>query len=126
MVHVVGANDPSLDYLGSYLNSYRDTIQGPLYGANVTTFSRLTTGPETPLTNALMTQLFNNGISLLNYFGHSAATALDYNLNSPEQFSNYGKYPVFLVNGCNAGNIYSFDTSRLSQITSLSAMRMDQ
>ena len=120
MVHVVGANDPNLDYLGGYLNSYRDIIQGPLYGANVSTFSRLTTGPETPVTNALMTELFNNGISLINYFGHSAATALDYNLNSPAQFNNYGKYPVFLVNGCNAGNIYSYDTSRLSLITSLS------
>lgn len=120
MVHVVGANDPGLDYLGTYLNNYRDIIQGPLYGANVSTFSRLTTGPETPVTNALMTDLFNNGISLINYFGHSAATALDYNLNSPAQFNNYGKYPVFMVNGCNAGNIYSYDTSRLSLTTSLS------
>ena len=67
-----------------------------------------------------MENLFHNGISLLNYFGHSAATGLDYNLNSPDQFDNYGKYPVFTVNGCNAGNIFSYDTSRLSLITSLS------
>lgn len=121
MVHVVGANDPSLDVaLTRDQNAYKAIIEGPEYGANVTSFNRTATGPETPQTNALMTSLFNNGISLLNYFGHSASTALDYNLNSPDQFSNYGKYPVFLVNGCNAGNIYSFDTSRISIITSLS------
>ncbi len=121
MVHVVGANDPSLDLaLTRDQNAYKAIIEGPQYGANVTSFNRTTTGPETPQTNALMSSLFSSGISLLNYFGHSASTALDYNLNSPDQFSNYGKYPVFLVNGCNAGNIYSFDTSRLLAITSLS------
>lgn len=121
MVHVVGANDISLDAsLTAHLNNYRDIIEDTLYGANVTSFNRTATGPETPATNALMESLFNDGISLLNYFGHSAATQLDYNLNSPDQFDNYGKYPVFTVNGCNAGNIYSFDTSRLQLITSLS------
>lgn len=123
MVHVVGANDPNLDAaLTAHLNSYRDIVIDTFYGANVTSFNKTSTGPVTPITNALMEQLFNNGISLLNYFGHSAATALDYNLNSPDQYNNYGKYPMFLVNGCSAGNIFSFDTSRLSIITSLSEL----
>jgi hypothetical protein len=67
-----------------------------------------------------MENQFNNGLALLNYFRAFCCTALDYNLNDPNQFSNTGKYPVFIVNGCNAGNIYSYDTSRLSLITSLS------
>ncbi len=121
MVHVVGANDPSLDAsLTLHLKHYEDTIEGPSFGANVFSFNKTATGSETPYTNALMTQLFNKGITLLNYFGHSASTTLDYNIKSPDQFDNYGKYPVFMVNGCNAGNIYSYDTSRLSVITSLS------
>ena len=121
MVHVVGANDPNLDYtLTGDLDSYKAIIEDTLYGASVFSFNKKATGPETPYTNSLMTQLFANGISLLNYFGHSAATALDYNLKSPDQFSNYGKYPVFMVNGCNAGNIFSYDTSRFSLTTSLS------
>ncbi|HEY6978328.1 MAG TPA: C25 family cysteine peptidase [Chitinophagaceae bacterium] len=120
VVHVVGANDASLDYLIGYQNNYKNIIEDTFYGANVFSFNRLSTGPETPVTQALMTQLFNNGISIINYFGHSAATRLDYNLNSPEDFDNYGKYPMFMVSGCNAGNIYSYDTSRFSVITSLS------
>ena len=95
MVHVVGANDASLDFiLSSHQNNYKRIIEDTLYGANVSSFNRTETGPETPVTNALMENLFHNGISLLNYFGHSAATGLDYNLNSPDQFDNYGKYPV--------------------------------
>ena len=84
MVHVVGANDASLDFiLSSHQNNYKRIIEDILYGANVSSFNRTETGPETPVTNALMENLFHNGISLLNYFGHSAATGLDYNLNSP-------------------------------------------
>jgi hypothetical protein len=120
VVHVVGANDASLDYLIGYQNNYKNIIEDTFFGANVFSFNRLSTGPETPLTQTLMTQLFNNGISLIDYFGHSAATRLDYNLNSPNDFNNYGKYPMFMVSGCNAGNIYSYDTSRFSVITSLS------
>lgn len=122
MVHVTGANtNPGLDLtLTADLNQYKNIIQGPLYGADVHSFNRTETGPQTQATNALMTQYFNDGISLLNYFGHSAATQLDYNLNDPDAYNNSEKYPVFLVNGCNAGNIYSYDTSRFSVITSLS------
>lgn len=121
VVHVVGSNDLSLDgLLTGLMNVYGSVVRDTLFGANVFSFNRTTTGPETAATDALMTQLFNNGISLLNYFGHSAATSLDYHLNDPEVFNNAGKYPVFMVNGCNAGNIYSFDTSRFSLITSLS------
>lgn len=121
MVHVTGANDPSLDFaLTSDLNSYKAIIEGPLYGASVFSFNRTATGLETPYTEELMKNQFNNGLALLNYFGHSAATQLDYNLNEPTAFNNTGKYPVFIVNGCNAGNIYSYDTSRLTRVSSLS------
>ena len=57
---------------------------------------------------------------MLTYFGHSAATQLDYNLNNPLDYTNPGKYPVFLLNGCNAGNFFDYDTSRISNITSFS------
>ena len=121
MVHVVGANDIPLDAaLTLHLNDYKNTIEGPLYGASVFSFNRTATGLQTPYTQSLMINQFNTGLALLNYFGHSAATALDYNLDDPYVFSNAGKYPVFLVNGCNAGNIYSYDTLRFTKITSLS------
>lgn len=121
IVHVVGANDASLDLsLSSFMRNYQSIIEDTLYGATVTNFNKTTTGPVTPIVNSLMSQLFQQGISLLNYFGHSSASSLDYNLDDPTAYNNTGKYPVFLVGGCNAGNLYSFDTTRFSVLGTLS------
>lgn len=121
IVHVVGANDANLDVrLSSFMRNYQAIIEDTLYGAAVTNFNKTTTGPVTPIVNNLMTQLFEKGISLLNYFGHSSASSLDYNLDDPAAYNNTGKYPMFLVGGCNAGNLYSFDTSRFSVLGTLS------
>ncbi len=121
IVHVVGANDANLDVrLSSFMRNYQTIIEDTLYGATVTNFNKTTTGPVTPLVNGLMSQLFQQGVSLINYFGHSSASSLDYNLDDPAAYNNTGKYPVFLVGGCNAGNLYSFDTSRFSVLGTLS------
>ncbi|WP_207492763.1 C25 family cysteine peptidase [Aridibaculum aurantiacum] len=120
VVHVEGGNDPNIsNLLGAYLRSYENIIKDTLFGANVVTFSKTTTGPVTPIVNQLMQQMFSSGISLLNYFGHSSATALDYNLEDPYSYNNQGKYPMFIVNGCNAGNMFSFDTARFVVLSTL-------
>jgi hypothetical protein len=121
IIHVVGANDASLDLsLTAYMRNYQSIIEDTLYGAKVFNFNKSTTGPVTPITSSFMQQLIENGISLLSYFGHSSASSLDYNLDNPENYNNTGKYPMFIVNGCNAGNLYSFDTARFSTINTLS------
>jgi hypothetical protein len=121
IVHVVGANDANLDIrLSSFMGNYETIIEDSLYGATVTNFNKTSTGPVTPIVNSLMSELFEKGISLINYFGHSSASSLDYNLDDPAAYNNTGKYPMFLVGGCNAGNLYSFDTSRFSILGTLS------
>jgi len=121
VVHVAGANDASLDVrLTSYLRNYENTIRDTLYGGNVINFNKTSTGPATTIVSSLMEQTFQKGISLLNYFGHSSSSSLDYNLDDPAVYNNTGKYPFFCVNGCNAGNLYSFDTSRFSNLNTLS------
>jgi len=121
MIHVVGANsDPGLDQsLTAEENNYANIISGPSFGANVYSFNT-TTVSSAYAASQLLQQLFTNGVSILNYFGHSAATTLDYNLGNWQLYNNAGKYPLFIINGCNAGNIFSFDSTRLSSITSLS------
>lgn len=120
VVSVEGANDATLDVLLSgYLDNYKGIMEDTLAGATVALFTKLSTGAATPLVNAEMSRLFTRGIGFLTYFGHSAATSLDYNLNDPGVYNNIGKYPLFMVNGCGAGNFYDYDTSRLEIITSL-------
>jgi hypothetical protein len=121
IVHVTGADEPGLNaVLTADLNGYKTIVQDTLFGGNVYSFNKTTSSSGTEILDALMQQLFTDGISLLNYFGHSSASILDYNLSSPQDYNNPGKYPVFIVNGCDAGNIYSFDTTRFTTLNSLS------
>ena len=57
--------------------------------------------------------LFSNGIGILDYFGHSSASTLGFNLDDPSIYTNQSKYPVMYVNGCYAGNYYTYDPGRL-------------
>lgn len=121
VVQVIGANDQGLEaILESYMRNYENKIEDTLFGGYVSNFNKTESGPVTPITNAHMSDLFSQGISLVNYFGHSSATSLDYNLDDPAAYNNTGKYPVFLVSGCLAGNIYSYDVSRSTLFGTLS------
>jgi hypothetical protein len=121
MIHVIGADDAGLNAtLSADMNSYRTIAVDTLFGANVNTFNKTVSTVGADVQDALMKDLFSTGTTLLNYFGHSSASILDYNLNLPQDYNNPGKYPVFIVNGCDAGNIFSFDTARFSTLNSLS------
>jgi hypothetical protein len=120
LVHVAGADDPGLDALLSfYLNTYKAKAIDTLMGATVADFNKTTGSSISPITIADMNKYFTQGINLLTYFGHSAASGLSYNLNDPNDYNNQGKYPTFLVNGCSAGNFFDFDGIRFSSKTSL-------
>lgn len=120
IMHVAGSNDLAIEtLLINYLNQYKQIARDTLLGANVFDFNtQVTGGGATPAVVQQIKNLFKEGVSLLTYFGHSAATQLDYNLNNPEDYDNTGKYPMFLLNGCNAGNFFDFDTTRFSVVTS--------
>ena len=121
VVHVVGANDAGLEsLLKGYMDVYKATIKDTMFGGNVYTFSKSTTGPATPIVNSLLGNLFETGIGLISYFGHSSATSLDYNLDDPNTYNSTGKYPLFLVSGCLAGDLYYFDPPRFTTLNTIS------
>ncbi|MEZ4978911.1 MAG: C25 family cysteine peptidase [Chitinophagales bacterium] len=47
----------------------------------------------------------NDGFPIT-FFGHSYAGGFDLSFDDPENYTNLGKYPVFLANGCNSGLIH--------------------
>jgi hypothetical protein len=121
IVHIIGASDPALDtILKQYMGNYRQIIADTLFGAKVTTFSKNSSNLVEQLNNTHMQQLFEEGISLITYFGHSSTSTLEFNLDNPENYNNAGKYPMFLGLGCNAGNFFNFNAVRLQTKETLS------
>jgi Peptidase family C25 len=115
IIHVTGATEPFLEaVLCNYMAFYQQTISDTLVGANVYRFCSSTIDQNNQVAGNLFPQLFTNGIGVLTYFGHSSASTLGFNLDDPSLYSNQSKYPVMYINGCYAGNYFTFDPSRLS------------
>lgn len=57
-----------------------------------------------------VTDRVNQGVGYITFFGHSSGTVTDIEIGRVSDpsfgFANKGKYPVFLVNGCKAGEIF--------------------
>lgn len=121
IVHVTGASDPYLGVvLCNYMSVYRQLVEDTLFGGNVYSFCKNTAVPDDQNNSNRIAKLFEEGISILNYFGHSSATTLEFNLDNPESYNNEGKYPVFFVNGCYAGNFFAYNAQRAQQHVTLS------
>ncbi len=121
IMHVVGGKDSAenaifRNYMGIYENIARDT----LYGAHVETFAKATTAAVQQIQSQRIENLFQEGLGMIGYFGHSSANLLEFNLSSPEVYINPGKYPFFNVSGCSAGNFFVFDPLRLNGNLTLS------
>lgn len=125
VVHIVGASEDALgNLLLSLIRSYENIIKDTLFGAKVSTFAKTSANSVEQLSNNDLTRLFQEGINIITYFGHSSATTLEYNLDNPENYNNQGKYPVFIGLGCNAGNFFNYNPTRLSTRETISEKYM--
>ncbi|MFN8291987.1 MAG: C25 family cysteine peptidase [Chitinophagaceae bacterium] len=115
-VHVVGAGDGALgNTLTTAMNGFARIVSDTFYGANVNTFTKVSTAPVEQLNASRLYDLMKNGIGMLTYFGHSSATTLEFNLDNPDGYDNTdGKYPFFILLGCSAGNFFNFNLARLA------------
>lgn len=114
VVHVTGSSDAYLGtVLCNYMEQYQQIIEDTVFGANVHTFCKTSTNPVEQVSPDKIAQLFNEGITFLTYFGHSSATTLEFNIDDPQNYNNQGKYPIFFVNGCKAGDFFTYYKERL-------------
>ncbi|MCE2788929.1 MAG: C25 family cysteine peptidase [Saprospiraceae bacterium] len=80
----------------------RDTI----FGADVSAFYKRS-GEEIQFTvNEEINQLFNNGLAIINFFGHSASSSWDFSIENPRNYNNLGRYPIIHSFGCFSGNLH--------------------
>ncbi|MBL7764637.1 MAG: hypothetical protein JNJ58_00965 [Chitinophagaceae bacterium] len=105
VLHIAGTNSAAEQApIVSYLNGHEKIISSSYYGGQVTTVKKGSTSPVETANNQTIDNMFNNGVGIIEFFGHGSATKLDYNLDFPVNYKNYKRYPVFIANGCGVGN----------------------
>jgi hypothetical protein len=121
VIQMTGANDLSLGaQLDGYINNYKQILSDTALGANVINYSKTANPGAYPAAVLDFKNKYENGASLIMYFGHSSATSLDFNLDDPQNYNNQNKYPIFIANGCSAGNHFTFETNRLNGKSTIS------
>ena len=107
VLHFAGGNvgSENQSFL-SQMDQWASTISGPFYGAQVSTFSKTSSAPITINTSDSLQALMNGGVSLMNFLGHSSSQSWDIGVDVPTTYSNRGRYPMIISNGCYAGDIH--------------------
>jgi len=92
--------------LESFLNIYKDSLENPYFGGTVRTFKKNTTDPMQQVVSDSLKTLINNGVSILNFFGHAAGIGFDISIDNPSEYNNYKKYFFILANSCLSGDLF--------------------
>lgn len=91
------------DYLGGFQKIAEDFY----LGGSVKWAAKQSTDPVEFIN---INQEVNKGLSLVTFYGHSASSVIDFDIGfvtDPKLgYENKGKYPMFLINGCNAGSFF--------------------
>lgn len=113
MLHTIGGSD-SLEnaQFGVYMNGLKVIVEDTLFGAHVETFAKTSVSTIEQQQSQRISELFQEGLSYVKYFGHSSANELAINLNYPENYQNTGKYPFMHISGCTVGNFFTFNINR--------------
>ncbi len=106
-----GGNNPDdayeIPYFRSIVDGFKQIAEGPYLGGHVVTKSKTSVGLE----QINVSTIVNQGVNLVTFFGHSDSYGTDIDIGFVDDptlgYNNQGKYPVFLINGCNAGTIFS-------------------
>ncbi len=103
-----GVNSFEQQVFSNYVEDFERFAEGLFLGGNARIRRKNTTAPTEPID--IRTEI-NNGLNMVTLFGHSSSQSTDIEIGNVEDHDNAGKYPVLLVNGCNAGEIFSVASS---------------
>ena len=107
-----GLNPQELNQFRVFVDELAAFADDPYFGGQVTRISKRTNA-NVELIN--ISDEVNEGLALITFFGHSGRDFSDIDVGFVTDpllgYNNPGEYPMFVVNGCNAGNIFSADTT---------------
>lgn len=122
VLHIAGASDRTLQVttLLPNLHNGENIIRDTMTGYKVRTVAKNNTNPVDPVTTPFVDSIMNAGMQMLVFHGHAGPAGFDYNINTPENYTNGlpsanstgGRYPVFLGLGCDVAQIFALSTTK--------------
>jgi hypothetical protein len=114
-----GSNSYQQSTYQGYMAGMESIVEGDHFGGFVTTVKKQTSAPIDPVSLKSVTKRIEDGVSVMNFFGHSNAASFDVGIDDPENWNNKGKYPFVIGNGCNSGDVYSTQESFSHRLLSI-------
>lgn len=114
ILHFVGgSNIQQQTFFQSYMNGMKHIVEDTLFAGNVTNYFKTSSNPLDPNVVTSVTQKIEDGVSIMNFFGHAAASnnGFEINIDEPSNWNNFGKYPIVIGNSCYNGNIFKTGNS---------------
>jgi len=114
LLHFVGGSSSlQQNQFQGYMNDMKKIVEDTLFAGNVTNYFKSTSSPLDPNVVTSVTQKIEDGVSIMNFFGHAAASnnGFEINIDEPSNWDNFGKYPIVIGNSCYNGNIFKSGNS---------------
>ena len=90
----------------NYLTNLKAIIESNSFGGDVLSYTKKSSAAIDPSNLAKINKRIEDGVSLMTFFGHSSAAAFSVPIQDPSDWTNKGKYPVVIANGCDAGELF--------------------
>ncbi len=114
LLHFVGGSDAlQQTQFQGYMNQMKAIVEDTVFAGNVTNYFKTSSNPLDPNVVTTVTQKIEDGVSIMNFFGHAAASnnGFEINIDEPSNWNNFGKYPIVIGNSCYNGNIFKSGNS---------------
>lgn len=99
-----GIEEGEPELFSQFMEEFGAIAKEQYMGAEVTAVAKHSTEVAVTVNVA---EYVNKGLNLVTFFGHSSSVNLDFDVGFVSDpvmgYDNKGKYPMFLINGCNAG-----------------------
>jgi len=102
-----GGNSGEQNAIRSNLERMEREIEGNLFGAQVTPFYKTNTDPIQESRSDRIFDRINTGTAVITFFGHSSPGTFDFNIDNPDNYENFGKFPLIMSLGCYSGNFFT-------------------
>lgn len=97
-----------------FLGVYESMWSSPKMGGQIKNFQRFASGSVQSQKFDSVKYFIDNGVSIITFFGHGSGGQLGINIGEPNDYTNQGKYPLFIANSCNVGDYHLPNGGKLS------------